>query len=155
FGRGIVSTPDNFGRSGLAPTHPELLDWLSTEFINSGWKFKTLHRLILSSNAYRQSSRTETRGVANPGALKESFVDPTTVDPDNLLLWRMPLRRLESEIIRDAVLATSGKLDRQIGGPAIPIKPLPDGMVVVETQNLPAGATPFRRSLYLVSRRNY
>src|SRR5262249_7891123 len=57
FGRGIVATPDNFGRSGTAPTHPELLDWLATEFIRNGWKFKALHRLILTSSAYRQSSR--------------------------------------------------------------------------------------------------
>jgi hypothetical protein len=142
FGRGIVATPDNFGRSGAAPTHPDLLDWLATEFVRSGWKFKALHRLILTSSAYRQSSR-----VVDP--------DPMKVDPENLLLWRMPLRRLESEIIRDSVLAVSGRLDQTIGGPPVPIKPLPDGMVVVETQNLPAGATPFRRSLYLVSRRNY
>jgi hypothetical protein len=67
----------------------------------------------------------------------------------------MPLRRLESEIIRDSVLTVSGGLDQSIGGPPVPIKPLPDGMVVVETQNLPGGANPFRRSLYLVSRRNY
>src|SRR5262249_11884810 len=57
FGRGIVSTPDNFGRSGAAPTHPELLDWLATEFVRSGWRFKSLHRLILNSSAYRQSSK--------------------------------------------------------------------------------------------------
>jgi hypothetical protein len=146
FGRGIVATPDNFGRSGAAPTHPELLDWLATEFVRSGWKFKTLHRLILKSTVYRQSSRDDSPAAAAAAA---------AADPDNLLLWRMPLRRLESEVIRDSVLAVSGKLDRSTGGPAVPIKPLPDGMVVVETQNLPAGANPFRRSLYLVSRRNY
>ncbi|MBI3865951.1 MAG: DUF1553 domain-containing protein [Planctomycetia bacterium] len=146
FGRGIVVTPDNFGRSGAAPTHPELLDWLATEFVRSGWKFKSLHRLIVRSTAYRQASRVEPGDPATSGA---------SIDPDNLLLWRMPLRRLESEIIRDSILAVSGKLDRATGGPAVPIKPLPDGMVVIETQNLPPGANPFRRSLYLVSRRNY
>jgi len=140
FGRGIVSTPENFGRSGAAPTHPELLDWLATEFVGREWKFKSLHRLILKSTVYRQSSQ---------------YGSPATIDPDNTLLWRMPLRRLESEIIRDAALAVSGKLDRSVGGPAVPVKPLPDGMVVVETQNLPPGTTPFRRTLYLVSRRNY
>ncbi|MBS0262148.1 MAG: DUF1553 domain-containing protein [Planctomycetes bacterium] len=145
FGRGIVATPDNFGRSGAAPSHPELLDWLATEFVRSGWKFKALHRLILNSRVYRQASRSDTE-LARKAA---------TVDPDNVLLWRMPLRRLESEIIRDSVLAVSGKLDRQLGGQPVPIKPLPDGMVVIETQNLPAGASPFRRSLYLVTRRNY
>jgi hypothetical protein len=67
----------------------------------------------------------------------------------------MPLRRLESEIVRDSILAASGRLDHSIGGPPVPIKPLPDGMVVVEAQNLPAGMSPFRRSMYLLSRRNY
>jgi len=155
FGRGIVSTPDNFGRSGAAPTHPELLDWLAIEFVNSGWSFKTLHRLILTSTAYRQSSRLEVRQTENARSRDQISQHPITGDPDNLLLWRMPLRRLESEIIRDSILAVSGKLDRRIGGPPVPIKPLPDGMVVVETQNLPAGTSPDRRSLYLVSRRNY
>lgn len=147
FGRGIVSTPDNLGRSGALPTHPELLDWLATEFVRGGWKFKSLHRLVLTSSAYRQSSRVT--------AAAGQTVDASAVDPENLLLWRMPLRRLESEAVRDAVLAVSAKLDRRLGGPPVPIKPLPDGMVVVETQNLPAGTSPFRRSLYLVSRRNY
>ncbi|HEY2251783.1 MAG TPA: DUF1549 and DUF1553 domain-containing protein, partial [Planctomycetaceae bacterium] len=155
FGRGIVSTPDNFGRSGALPTHPELLDWLSTEFVRGGWKFKTLHRLILKSSAYRQSSQYGESVVATPATENQPALNPAAVDPDNALLWRMPLRRLESEIIRDAALAVSGKLDRNLGGPPVPIKPLPDGMVVVETQNLPAGTTPFRRTLYLVSRRNY
>jgi len=154
FGRGIVSTPENFGRSGAAPTHPELLDWLATEFVRGGWKFKALHRLILKSSAYRQSSQYGSP-VAAAAAGDGAAVDPMAVDPDNTLLWRMPLRRLESEIIRDAALAVSGKLDRKLGGPAVPVKPLPDGMVVVETQNLPAGMTPFRRTIYLVSRRNY
>jgi hypothetical protein len=97
FGRGIVSTPDNFGRSGAAPTHPELLDWLATEFIRGGWKFKPLHRLILNSSAYRQSSRMVDRPIM-PLASPETPAarDATAVDPENLLLWRMPLRRLES-----------------------------------------------------------
>ena len=155
FGRGIVSTPDNFGRSGAAPTHPELLDWLATEFVRSGWKFKSLHRLILKSTAYRQSSRNAALATTTPATGEQPAIDPAAVDPENALLWRMPLRRLESEIIRDAALAVSGKLDRSMGGPPVPVKPLPDGMVIVETQNLPAGTTSFRRSLYLVSRRNY
>ncbi|HTI51946.1 MAG TPA: DUF1553 domain-containing protein, partial [Planctomycetaceae bacterium] len=162
FGRGIVSTPDNFGRSGAKPSHPELLDWLATEFVRSGWRFKTLHKLIMTSSVYRQrgtvadhkadgdraASNTNLQGADAPRS-------PLGIDPENMLLWRMPLRRLESEIIRDSVLAVSGKLDRTAGGPPVPVKPLADGMVVVETQNLPAGVNPFRRSLYLVSRRNY
>src|SRR5262249_58721304 len=91
----------------------------------------------------------------DPEARASRCADATMFEPEKLLWWRMTLRRLESEIIRDAVLATSGKLDRRMGGPPVPIKPLPAGMVVIETQNLPAGLTPFRRSLYLLSRRNY
>ena len=155
FGRGIVSTPDNFGRSGALPTHPELLDWLAREFIESGWRFKTLHRLILNSAVYRQSSRDP----AHPAAVADAFgngpAHGPTIDPDNRLLWRMPLRRLESEIIRDSVLAVSGSLDRTLAGPPVPIKPMPDGMVVVESPKQPTAVNPFRRSLYLVSRRNY
>ncbi|MFN0055164.1 MAG: PSD1 and planctomycete cytochrome C domain-containing protein [Planctomycetales bacterium] len=154
FGRGIVSTPDNFGRSGALPSHPELLDWLATEFMRSGWSFKKLHRLIMTSAVYRQSSQTSLATAAS-GASTPTAAEPQSEDPDNLLLSRMPLRRLESEIIRDALLAVSGRLDGATGGPPVPVKPLPDGMVVVETQNLPAGQSPFRRSLYLVTRRNY
>jgi Protein of unknown function (DUF1549)/Protein of unknown function (DUF1553)/Planctomycete cytochrome C len=178
FGRGIVSTPDNFGRSGALPSHGELLDWLATEFVRNGWKFKALHRLILTSHAYRQSSvpsdalystpddghapgtasaATATGAGAARGGAEATLVagSPETIDSENRLLWRMPLRRVESEIIRDMVLAVSGNLDHTAGGPPVPIKPLPDGLVVVESQNLPPGSTPWRRSLYLVSRRNY
>src|SRR5262249_7160598 len=147
FGRGVVATPHHLGPAGALPPHPELLDWLATEFIRSGWRLKSLHRLILTSSAYRQSSQVAAHGATAPA-------DRTAVDPDNVLLWRMPLRRLESEIVRDSILAASGTLDLSIGGPPVPIKPLPDGMVVVET-NLPAETTPFRRSMYLLSRRNY
>ena len=94
-------------------------------------------------------------GRTSRGPINDRLAAGPTVDPDNHLLWRMPLRRLESEIIRDSVLAVSGSLDRRLAGPPVPIKPMPDGMVVVESQNLPAAASPFRRSLYLVSRRNY
>ena len=168
FGRGIVGTPDNFGRSGALPTHPELLDWLAIEFIRSGWRFKAFHRLILTSTAYRQASTGLREPPKSPGHdrpldLISKPDDPAAAplrradesDPENLLLWRMPLRRLESEIIRDSLLAVSGRLDGRVGGPPVPVKPLPDGMVLVETQNLPAGTSPFCRSLYLVSRRNY
>jgi hypothetical protein len=159
FGRGIVSPPDNFGRSGAAPTHPELLDWLAREFVRQGWKFKALHRLILRSTAYRQMSHyvAPARILTNSAtaASDAAAIDPVAVDPDNVLMWRMPLRRLESEIIRDAALAVGGNLDTSLGGPPVPIKPLPDGMVVVDAQSLPAGMTQFRRSMYLVTRRNY
>jgi hypothetical protein len=142
FGEGIVATSDNFGHLGARPTHPELLDWLATEFVESGWKMKALHRLIVTSSVYRQSTTHQS-------------ADATATDPGNRLLWRQRLRRLESEAVRDAVLATSGKLDRTSGGPPVPIEPKPDGMVVVPAKGLPTPTAAHRRSLYLFARRNY
>jgi hypothetical protein len=141
FGEGIVATSDNFGRLGARPTHLELLDWLACEFVQSGWKIKALHRAIVLSSVYRRSS------ADCPYAAK--------VDPGNQLLWRMRLRRLESEAVRDAVLAVSGKLDRTLGGPPVPIEPQPDGMVVVPANGLPTPTAAWRRSIYLFARRNY
>jgi hypothetical protein len=141
FGEGIVSTSDNFGHLGARPTHPELLDWLATEFVKGGWKIKDLHRKIVTSTVYRQSSASGTSAAA--------------LDPGNQLLWRMRLRRLESEALRDAVLAVSGKLDRTPGGPPVPIEPHPNGMVVVPVKGLPTPTAAWRRSLYLFARRNY
>ena len=103
FGRGIVATPSDFGFNGAAPSHPELLDWLASAYIAGGWRLKPIHRLIVTSAAYRQSSRLDPRAQA--------------VDRDNRLLWRMTPRRLEAESIRDAILATSGRLDTRMGGP--------------------------------------
>lgn len=102
FGEGLVRSPDNFGKLGDRPSHPELLDWLASKFIEEGWSFKKLHRLILSSAVYQMSS------AAHP----EAFL----IDPDNRLLSRYPRRRLEAEAIRDGILAVSGKLDRTLGG---------------------------------------
>jgi hypothetical protein len=141
FGEGIVATSDNFGRLGARPTHRELLDWLATEFVRGGWKRKDLHRLIVTSSVYRQSSSQQG--------------GPVAVDPDNRLLGRMRLRRLEAEAVRDAVLAVSGRLDQSAGGPPVPIVPNPDGMVVVPEQGLPTATAQLRRSVYLFARRNY
>jgi hypothetical protein len=141
FGEGIVATSDNFGHLGARPTHPELLDFLATDFVQSGWKVKALHRLIVTSSVYRQAS------LSRP--------DAAAVDPGNLLLWRQRLRRLESEAVRDAVLAVSGSLDRTMGGPPVPIEPQADGMVVIPAQDLPTPTAAWRRSLYLFARRNY
>ena len=105
FGRGIVSTPSNFGRLGRRPSHPELLDWLATEFVRAGWSVKQMHRLIMNSETYQMASE-----YANPVALDK--------DPDNLLLWHYPNRRLEGEAIRDSILAVSGNLNTKSGGPA-------------------------------------
>jgi hypothetical protein len=147
FGEGIVATPDNFGRQGSPPSHPQLLDWLATEFVRGGWKMKALHRLIVTSSAYRQAS---VRGAALDGQ-----ADPEKVDPGNRLLWKMRLRRVESEVVRDAVLAISGRLDRALGGPPVPIQPHPDGLVVVSDKDWPSPTAPWRRSIYLMARRNY
>ena len=102
FGRGLVGTPDNFGTMGDRPTHPELLDWLAAWFMENGWSVKKLHRLILTSNTYRMSSRAEATTIK--------------IDPGNQLYARAPLRRLEAEPLRDAMLDISGLLDRQVGG---------------------------------------
>src|SRR5262249_39290830 len=107
FGRGLVTTAGNFGHTGAAPTHPELLAWLVAEFIRSGWKIKALHRLILTSTVYRQASHCSERETEQAQA----------IDPDNALMWQMPLRRLDAEAIRDAMLAASGALDASAGGP--------------------------------------
>jgi hypothetical protein len=103
FGQGIVATPSNFGLRGEPPTHPELLDWLTTRFVADGWSIKALHRQIVTSNTYRMSSRQD---AAN--AVK---------DPANRFLWRAQRRRLDAESLRDAMLAVSGSLDSSRPGP--------------------------------------
>lgn len=99
FGRGLVATASDFGHLGERPTHPELLDWLARRFVADGWSLKQLHRLIVTSATYRQSALVATSELAR------------LIDPDNRLLWKMPIRRLESEQIRDAMLTVSGELD--------------------------------------------
>jgi hypothetical protein len=146
FGEGIVPTVDNFGRSGMPPVNPELLDWLATDFMSSGWRIKPLIRLMMMSSAYQQASWG---GPAIETATAES------VDPGNRLLWHARLRRLESEDIRDAVLATSGKLDLTMGGKPVPLDYEADGMVQVAKKDLPTPTSQWRRSLYLFTRRNY
>jgi hypothetical protein len=102
FGRGLVETASDFGRNGALPSHPELLDWLAAEFQKSGGSFKQLHRLIVTSATYRQSSASNT--------------DAEKIDADNELLWRQNRRKLEAEAVRDSVLAVSGRLDLTMGG---------------------------------------
>ena len=134
FGRGLVASPANFGRSGTLPSHPELLDWLATEFVHSGWSMKAMHRLIMTSNAYRQSSR----------------FDPTVhkADPDNVLLSRMPMRRLEAEALYDSILKVTGSFDSTGFGPPAEIEVKPEGEVVAKGTK--AG---WRRSVYVLQRR--
>jgi hypothetical protein len=135
FGSGLVSTPENFGTMGSPPTHPELLDWLATEFIRQGWSIKAMHRLIMTSHAYRQGATADPR-----------YVDRAKqIDPDNKLLWRRLPVRIEGEIVRDAVLAVSGALDAGMSGPAQPVEMRGDGQVVAPSR---------RRSVYLINRRS-
>lgn len=110
FGRGLVATTDNFGALGDRPSHPELLDWLATRFIRSGWSTKALHRLILTSSVYQMSS-------THPREAEWS-----ELDPENRWRWKFGTRRLEAEAIRDSILAVSGQLDREMGGKTIPLR---------------------------------
>jgi hypothetical protein len=105
FGKGIVDTPNDFGHMGAAPTHPELLDWLAFWFLDNGESLKKLHKLLLTSAAYRQAS------VSNPRF--------SQIDSDNRYLWRMNRARLDAESIRDAILLVSGKIDLTMGGPSV------------------------------------
>ncbi len=144
FGRGLVSTPNDFGKNGRQPSHPKLLDWLAAEFIASGWSTKHMHRTILRSDTYQQSSRALDERAAR-------------VDPENRLLWRQNLRRLEAEAIRDAALHVSGELNLAMGGRGIfPTLPA----AVLATQSRPGSgwgkSTPneeARRSIYIFVKR--
>ena len=110
FGRGLVASTENFGKLGDAPTHPELLDWLAQRFVESGWKVKELHRMILLSSAYQMD-------VTHPE--EEAGQD---ADPENLLLWKFRLQRLDAEQLRDSLLAVSGRLDTSLGGKTVPLR---------------------------------
>jgi len=137
FGRAIVDSANDFGRMGQLPTHPELLDWLAVDFRDHGQSFKRMHRLIVTSAVYRQSS------VNNPAA--------ETIDSENKFLWRMNRRRLEAEEIRDAVLAVSGKLNTEMGGPGFYLFELekPEHSPHYEYQKFdPEDARSHRRSVY-------
>jgi len=145
FGRGIVATPGDFGNQGRIPTHPELLDWLATTFVESGWNVKELHKRIMMSATYRQSSD------ASPDLLEQ--------DPSNELLARGPSYRLAAEQIRDAALAASGLLVREVGGPSVyPYQPA--GLwEALATRNATTytqghGDDLYRRSLYTVWKRS-
>ena len=143
FGTGLVATPADFGTRGEAPSHPDLLDWLATEFVRSGWDVKAIQRLIVTSATYRQSSFT------NRNAYER--------DPENRLLARGPRLRLPAEMIRDSALAVSGLLDERLGGP--PVKPYqPEGLWAELVSFAPdydqsTGSDLYRRSLYTFIRR--
>jgi len=137
FGRGLVETEEDFGTQGTPPSHPELLDWLGGELIHRGWSLKEMHRLIVTSSTYRQSSR------ARP--------DLAEKDPRNLLLARQERLRVEAEIVRDAALAASGLLDRTIGGPSVR-PPQPEGVYAftqtAKKWTADTGPARFRRGMY-------
>ena len=135
FGVGLVSTPGNFGSTGARPSHPELLDWLARQFVDNGWSLKALHRLIMTSAAYRQTS--------SPGPLSLER------DPGNRLLSRFPLRRLDADALRDSILKVSGRLDPTRYGPADELEIKPDGEVIAKES--PEG---YRRSIYVRQRRS-
>jgi hypothetical protein len=144
FGRGLVATPENFGRQGAAPTHPELLDWLARDFVDHGWDVKRLCRQILFSSTYRQDSRMRP--------------DVGDRDPENLLLARGPSHRLSAEEIRDVALAASGLLNPAMGGP--PVSPYQPGTDLWRESNAMSppyeqsvGKSLYRRSLYSVWKR--
>ena len=140
FGRGIVPTPDDFGRMGEEPSHPELLDYLSRRFVESGWSVKELHRMIVSSSTYRASSTESDQAQER--------------DPSNRLLSHFPVRRLEAEAIRDSVLSVAGTIDRTVGGPGVTphISIYQDGRG--KPQSGPIDGLG-RRSVYLQVRRNF
>jgi mono/diheme cytochrome c family protein len=130
FGVGLVKTPGNFGRAGMPPSHPELLDWLAREFVARGWSFKEMHRLMVTSATYRQSSAVSQ--------------DREKADPDNSLLSRMPLVRLDAEELYDSISLVAGRLDETQYGPADAIRARPDGLVT------PTGsARGWRRLVYV------
>ena len=139
FGRGLVGTPDNFGTMGDRPTHPELLDWLAAWFMENGWSVKKLHRLILTSNTYRMSSRADATAIK--------------IDPGNRLYARAPLRRLEAEPLRDAMLDISGLLDRQVGGSIWTFENY--NLVFNHTSEDATSYNVNRRSIYLPVIRNH
>lgn len=133
FGRGIVATPGDFGRLGGQPTHPQVLDWLAWYWIDQGWSLKHLHRMILNSTVFRQSSQRHEESQA--------------IDPENHYYWRKPLLRVDAEVLRDTVLALSGDLSPQWGGPPMPVLEDETGQVRIDP------AQP-RRSIFASWRRS-
>ena len=170
FGRGIVKTTEDFGYQGEVPTHPELLDWLAVEFVKQGWSLKKLHRLIVTSATYRQSSvlsaQKSVLSIPKSGAGDQKQGNASGVplstehwalstDPDARLLSRFPRTRLDAEIIRDAALASGGLLVEKIGGPSVR-PPQPEGVTEAAyggSWTPSTGPDRWRRSLYTFSKR--
>jgi hypothetical protein len=134
FGTGIVDTPSEFGLNGGRQTHPELLDWLASEFVAHGWSVKALQRLIVLSATYRQSSQPDAAAAK--------------IDAGSRLLWRFPPQRLEAEELRDTILSVSGKLDLRMGGPGFDLFEPNDNYVKVYAPRKEFGPEEFRRMVY-------
>jgi hypothetical protein len=143
FGTGLVDSSDNFGPSGQQPSHPDLLEWLAHRFVRDGYRVKPLLRLLVTSEVYRQAS-----------AVPKSTA-PRTADPGNRLLWRMPLKRLESEIVRDSLLSVAGQLDPTMGGHPVPTRYHKDGRLEFDPKRMTGTTNASRRSIYIRARRNY
>jgi hypothetical protein len=145
FGEGLVATPNDFGAMGQPPTHPELLNWLASEFIARGWSIKEMHRLIVLSATYRQAGRSANSEKA------------AQIDPQNKLLWHMPRRRLDAEELRDSILAVAGTLNCKRGGPGVFV-PLNDEVTSLIYKGswdaTPDPAEHTRRTIYLFVKRN-
>jgi hypothetical protein len=143
FGSGLVATPGNFGKSGATPTHPELLDFLALELVANGGRLKPLHKAILLSATYRQSSRHDPAAAA--------------LDPENALLWRQNKRRLEAEAVRDGILAVAGTLNPTAGGPGVKPRIRPDLLPASQRNKWPVvaaeGPEHWRRSVYVYAKR--
>jgi cytochrome c553 len=146
FGAGLVKTVNDFGTKGGRPSHPELLDWLAATLVEGGWRLKPMHRLLVLSGTYRQSSRSDLADEAERS------------DPEGRLLWRFPRRRLEAEEVRDAMLAVSGRLNPKAGGPSVMVPVDPDLVkLLYKPSQWKVAADPAghdRRSVYLIAKRN-
>jgi hypothetical protein len=148
FGRGLVATPNDFGRNGGQPTHPELLDYLATEFIARGWSLKQMHALMVLSQTYQQ--------------LSAAVPEKAKIDPENLLVWRQNRQRLDAETLRDTILAVNGRLNRELGGPPVRVPLEPEVYDTIFTEYEPDNLWPItpdvrqhtRRTLYLLRKRN-
>lgn len=141
FGQGIVDTPSDLGFNGDRPSHPQLLDWLATDFMDQGWKLKRLHKLIVLSEVYRQSSQSRPEAAAKDGT--------------NRLLWRMNPQRVDAEALRDSVLQTSGKLDLAMGGPSYRMFHYRDGNVPDYLLLEKPGPETWRRGVYMFNIRTF
>ena len=157
FGRGLVDSPSNFGLNGARPSHPDLLDWLAVEFIESGWSIKHMHRLIMASGVYQQDSKNNVGNVfhsTSPSAQRESPLR----DPENRLLGRFPRRRLSAEVFRDRILAAADSLNLQMYGPGIHPRIHPSVIATSTTRKWPTvgqeGPQHWRRSVYIFVRRS-